>query len=214
MDPRESPEHAVMKAALGFQDITVDIPEGATLPQVEQTLGIAVEGYKRLYGGIERIKPIIGRIILAIEDRKLYRPTYKNMTEFLRVVVEGQMQFSHTAATDALRIARKFSTLSVEQYQTYGATRLLYAAQVTSDQDEGYKELLDESTRMTVEQFKEKVDIQRAEGRKAPSTVVLTMRVSPETKGEFESLLEASQQTPGDFMTALLFTFKTGRKPA
>lgn len=211
----QSPDQAVMKAALGFQEISVDIPTNATLSQVEETLSVAIEGYKRLANGIERIKPLIGRILFTIEQRKLFRPTYKNMTEFLSTVVEGQMKFSHTSATDALRIAKKFPTLTADQYQNYGATRLLYAAQVTSEAEEGYKELLDESTRMTTEEFKTVVDSQKQQkalDKPGVKTVVLTMRVLPEVKMQFDTLLASLDVPAGDLLTMLMHQFNTKKK--
>lgn len=189
----------------------MDIPTDATLGQVEETLGLAIKGYQRLYNGIETIKPLIGRILLTIEERKLFRPTYKNMTEFLAKVVEEQMKFSRTSATDALRIAKKFPSLTADEYKNYGATRLLYAAQVTSEAKEDYRTLLDESTRMTAEEFKSLVDSQAAQRRlekPGVKTVILTMRVPPETKLAFEQLLESTGQTAGDLLTVMVHGFK------
>lgn len=207
--PQETPEGAVVKAALGFQEITLDIPSGATLLDVQHTLGIAVEGYKRLENGLERIKPIIGRLLLHIQETKKFRPSFKNFSEWLDTVVVGEMGFGRSTAFDALRIARAFPTMSTDDYQNYGATRLLIAARYTDETHEDYRKVLDESTQMTTDQFADSIHTRLIEGKPPAQTVVLSMRVSPETKQRWDVRLEGSGVSPDEFMTALLYLFDT-----
>lgn len=203
----DTPENAVVKAALGFQDITLDIPSTATLIEVQKTLGIAVEGYKRLENGLERVKPLIGRILLHIQTAKLFRPTFKNFSEWLDTVVVGEMGFGRSTAFDALRIARAFPTMSTDDYQNYGATRLLIAARYTDETREDFRAVLDESTQMTTDQFADSIQHRLTEGKPPAQTVVLSLRVSPDNKQRWDVRLEASQLSTDDFVTAVLYAY-------
>lgn len=192
----------LMRASLGFQDIQLNIPEDATLSAIEKTLQLAITGYKRLAEASERLKPIIGRILLVVQERKLWKPDYKNFTEFLDKKVVDEMGLGRSNAFDALRIARAFPTMSNEEYQRYGASRLLEAAKITDEAQEDYKQVLQDASKMTVEEFKQKVKAQRPSTR--PVTFTVSVRVTPEVKGQWVALVEAFEGTPGELFSQMV----------
>lgn len=197
---------AMLKAAMGFRDVTVDIPANATLGDVEKTLALAISGYQRLVEASERLKPIIGRILLTVQERKLYRPDYKNITEFIMLKVVGQMGFGRSNAFESLKIARAFPHLTAIDYQRYGASRLLLASRVTDETDPEFRTLLDKSTQTTVDAFESEVKQihgEQVKTNKPPSTT-LTMRVLPEVKEQWNAMIEASGLTPNDLMQACM----------
>lgn len=192
----------LMRAAVGFQEIQLNIPDDAKLLDVEKTLQLAITGYKRLSEASERLKPIIGRILLVVQERKLWKPDYKNFTEFLDKKVVDEMGLGRSNAFDALRIARAFPTMSNEDYQRYGASRLLEAAKITDEAQEDYKQILQDASKMTVEEFKQKVKEQRPATR--PVTFTVSVRVTPEVKGMWTGLVEAFEGTPGDLFKQMI----------
>lgn len=196
----------ILKAALGFKDITVDIPMNATLLQVEDTLSLAITGYNKLRDASERLKPVIGRILLTVQDRKLFRPVYKNFTDYVMRKVVADMGFGRSNAFDSLKIARAFPHLTLEQYQNYGATRLLLAARVTNETDPDHMAFLDKSTQQTVDLMEQEVKGIAADQRSStrePSTTI-TMRVKPETREEWDAMVEASGLQPNDLLVACM----------
>lgn len=196
----------ILKAALGFKEITVDIPMNATLLQVEDTLALAITGYNKLRDASERLKPVIGRILLTVQDRKLFRPVYKNFTDYVMRKVVADMGFGRSNAFDSLKIARAFPHLTMEQYQNYGATRLLLAARVTNETDPEHMAFLDKSTQQTVDVMEQEVKGIAADQRSStrePSTTI-TMRVKPETREEWDSLVSASGLAPNDLLIACM----------
>ncbi len=207
----------LMKAALGFTDVTVEIPENATLAEVENTLQLAITGYRRLSEASERLKPIIGRILLTVQQRNLFKPDYKNFTQFLmdRVVVGMGLGRSH--AFDSLRIARAFPNMSTEEYSRYGASRLLLAAKLTDETKEGYKDVLKDLSKVTVEEGRAKVK------EMTPSTTAtsytISIRVSPEVKAEWIELMDSVEITPGELLAQMIQDTKanlqsyTSKKP-
>lgn len=206
-----------MKAALGFTEVSVNIPENATLAEVENTLQLAITGYRRLTEASERLKPIIGRILLTVQARNLFKPDYKNFTQFLmdRVVVGMGLGRSH--AFDSLRIARAFPNMSTEDYSRFGASRLLLAAKITDETKENYKDVLKELSKATVEEGRAKVK-ELTPGSTASSYTV-SIRVSPEVKADWTELMDAVEISPGELFAAAIKAVKadlskfTDKKP-
>lgn len=208
----------LMKAALGFTEVSVAIPENATLADVEKSLQLAINGYKRLSEASERLKPIIGRILLTVQERNLFKPEYKNFTAFLMDRVVIGMGLGRSNAFDSLRIARAFPTMSAEDYSRYGASRLLLAAKITDEKHPDYKDVLKQMSTLTVEEGKNKVKELRPSG--SQSSYTISIRVSPETKAEWVELSEAVDITPGELLGAMISAYKkefaggyTRRKP-
>lgn len=209
---------ALMQQALQAHDIRVDIPVEASLEQVQETLALAVTGYRRLSEASEKLKPIIGRILLTVEERRLFAPRYKNFTAFVRDFVMGELGFSRSSAFDSLKIARAFPSFTTEEYQRYGASRLLAAARVTNEQAPEYRTVLDESTRITVDAFLKHVKAMKPQRALTSRTVILAVRVPPELWQRWKELLEATQLAPPDLFGALLEGYKPkpaakGRRP-
>lgn len=196
---------SLMKAALGFTEISLDIPENATLNDVEKTLQLAINGYKRLSEASERLKPIIGRILITIQSRNLFKPEYKNFTAFLMDRVVMGMGLGRSTAFDSLRIARAFPTLTQEEYLRYGASRLLLAAKITDEQQPDYREVLKSTSVLSVEDLKNQ--IKESHGNES-TTFVVSIRVSKETKAEWNLLLESVETSPGDLFTDMVKMIK------
>lgn len=207
----------LMALVLGSTEINVDIPKDATLSQVETTLGMVISGYKRLSEAAERIKPIVGRILLTISTRRLYRPEYRNLTDYIERKVEGSPDsggfgLSRTNAFEALRIARAYPTMSVTEYEKYGASILLVSTPVTDQTDPRYKEILDDLSKLTVAQAKVKVREMRAlTGGDQPSqqgkSFVLSFRMPLEWKEPWESLLKETKLSPSELFQELIRSY-------
>lgn len=201
----------LMRASLGFQEISLNIPEDAKLVDILQTLSLAVQGYKRLSEASEQLKPIIGRILLTVQTRKLFKPEYKNFTAFVMEKVCGDMGLGRSNAFDSLRIARAFPTMSVDDYKKFGASRLLLASQVTSEDEPDYKDVLINASRQTVDEFALALKTAKANTQRTVTTTV-SIRVAPEVKGEWQALLEASDNTPGELFGAMLEAYSRTAK--
>lgn len=196
----------LMKASLGFQEISLDIPQDAKLVDIEQTLSLAISGYKRLSEASERLKPIIGRILLTVQERKLFRPEFKNFTAYVTSKVCGDMGLGRSNAFDALRIARAFPSMTAEDYQKYGATRLLLATQLTSEAEPNCKEILTSATRQTVDEFAAVVKANK-QANSARVTSTVSVRVSPEVKTAWQEMLEGSELTPGELLAEMITVY-------
>ncbi len=198
---------SLMALSIGSTSVDVNIPEGALLSQVEPSLKLAVTGYQHLAEAAERLKPIIGRILLVISNRRMFRPDYRNLTEYVEKKVVAEYGMSRTSAFEALRIARAFPTMTATEYQKYGASRLLLATQVTDETDPQAKVILDEATRMSVDDFSTKVsDIKQTTAPPA-KTFVVSVRLPLEWKQQWDNILVAADMTPGELFVLLMSNY-------
>lgn len=201
------PATELMRSALGFQEIDFKIPESATLPEVEKYLTTVIQGAKRLQDAYDRIRPMIGTLLRAIRDRKLYRPNYKNITEYITSRVQGEWGFSRSLAFNCMAEVEAFPTAD---RALYNSSVLQLAAQVTDESKPDHKEILDTLSKMTVPEARKAIaDIKKAQSGATPvqDTVMLAMRVIPDVKARWEGLLKTYDMSPSDLLTACMDDF-------
>lgn len=199
----------VMVAAIGRRDITLDIPTDATLEQVERDLSHVITGYETLGAASERLKPLIGRMLLEIQNRELFKPHFEFFTDFIDERVCKQMGFKRSTAFEALKIARKFPSLTAEEYEKRGASRLLLAAKHGLDESmPETKKTLDRWQKMTVDEVEREIkeEATSASDRAGEGEmIVLGLRVPVETSKLWKSLVTAVQNltTPDLFLACV-----------
>lgn len=196
----------LLRLALG-SELTLNIPEDAKMADVEQTLQVAITGYKRLSEASERLKPLIGRILYTVQSRRLYRPDYRNLTDYIERKVVVDMGLSRTNAFEALRIAKAFPSMTMEDYQKYGASRLLLASSITDEADPQAKQLLDDSTRQTVDEFQSHIRDLKSESVEPAKTFVLSIRLPLDWKPRWEDLIATVDLTPVELFLELMNSY-------
>ncbi len=191
-----------MALVVGEAEIDVNIPEDATLAQIEVTLSRTIDGYTRLEAARERLAPVIGRILLTVAQRKLWRPAWKNFTAYVKGVVEARMGFGRSKAFDALAIARAFPSLTAEQYGRYGATRLRLAAKITDEQEPAWQEVLDEALKVPVLTFG--ATVKQLHGTPTKETLILSLRLPKAVKGDWDAALLNSELSGPELLAAMV----------
>lgn len=192
----------LMHLVLGAVDVRVDFPEGTALSEMESTLGFAVKGYQRLQGAAEKLKPIIGRILLTVKNRKAWKGHYKNFTAFYTSKVIGELGLSKSVALEALKIASAFPSLTPAQYAHYGATRLLLAARVTDSSKTDYKAILDESVKQSIDEFRNTTARLYAESPARTNRArpfIISVRVDETTFAHWKSITEGREDVAAFF---------------
>ncbi len=197
----------LLALVLGGSKIEVNIPESATLAEVEHSMTLALEGYRMLSDALERIKPIIGRHLLHVAQHRLYRPEYKGITEYIEARMEAVLGFSRTNSFEALRIAKGTPTMTVEGYQKYGATRLLAAVSIADEKDPQFRELLDKSLTMTTKAFGEYVQGLKAKRDGEPEYFTASVRLPLAYRETWERLLGDLGLSPGDLVQELIRSY-------
>lgn len=191
---------ALMNEALGNVEISLNIPDTASLSQVEETLAIAVDGHQRLIAAAERLKPFIGRILLHIKSRSLFKPGCNTWTEY-KQSVSARYGISNTSLDESLQIAKAFPTMDPKEYIRVGASRLLQASRITDETKANYGEILNAAVQIPVAEFKDKVT-QTLQARRlgsaepgtdaGPTWVQVSIRVLPEIRDRWQAIMNAS----------------------
>lgn len=214
--PHSMDSLALMEAAMGgakVPEMSLHIPEDATLPQVEETLTVCIGGYKSLTEAAEKLKPFIGRLLLVIKTRTLFKPGFKDFTDYVDQVIVRKMGMSSTNAFEALRIARAFPNMDATAFARYGASRLLLATQATKEADPNHKAILEESLRMTVAEFKQNIlaakaqatgDAGAAVDTSVPMHVSVSIKCTPDLRDRWQALLNATGLSAEDLFSRLL----------
>lgn len=206
--PNQSEQQTdILRLVLGAEEVSVNVPEGATLAEVEKPLTTLINGYKRIADAEERIKPVIGRMLVVARDRNLFRPEYKNITDYIVRRIEGDLGMSRNSAFEAIRIATAFPSLSVADYQRYGATRLLAATKITDEKDPQYQAILDDSVRQSAAQFREKVKQIRDSKAEPPTTFVVTLHLPNDWAESWKTLLESTNLGASELVMELIRSY-------
>lgn len=194
--------------------LDMNVPEGATLAEVDHALGVAIGGYGRLTEAAERLKPIVGRFILVVRERALWEGKYKNFTDWLNKRVVGELSFSRSNALAALKIARAFPTLTEAQYAHYGASKLLKATEITDETKPDWKPTLEKFAKMTFPEVVAEVRELRGNTGDSGAEPSITIRVSEDDKLWYQAQVKTGIEPPALF-AALRKAYtesKAGRK--
>jgi len=147
----------ILAAAIQGRDIKLDIPANATLTEIESTLGPTIEVYNRIDTAKEKIKPLIGAMLLKVQEHNLFKPEYKNITDYVERYVVGKLGLGRTTAFEALRTAKAWPSLTTEKYMRYGSVRLLLATKMgITQQSADWEKTLDSFTRLSTEELRKK----------------------------------------------------------
>lgn len=180
----------------GAREISVNFPQDALMKDVDDALKIVVDEYKLFHGATEQLEPIIGRILLTIKERKLWKEHYRNFTDYMHRRVVGELKFGRSHAWDALKIASAFPSIKQEQFAKYGATNLLRASAVTDESDPRCKKILARAARETTDQFRETVAefAQKITKRSRQRPHVIAVRVDKTTFQHWKAIIKSQDQ--------------------
>lgn len=198
------------QSALRKQAITLNIPAGSTLAQVEAGLQHVINAVVDLNAATEMISPMIGKFLYYIDLHRLYRPDYKNITDYINRRVEAQFGLKATRAFEMKRVAAADPSLTEADIKRYGATRLLTASSITDASDTAHwKPLLEKSLTMTVTDFAAYAkDVKRARANGGDATaidsVVLSFRVPSALRDTWHALVDASGMSSVDLFTSIV----------
>lgn len=212
LDPRTVDTNALVSQVTGGVEISVNIPKDAKLPDVLHTLDTAIRGYQTLIGAAERLKPVIGRIIYEIQLKALYKPDYRNITDFIQKRVVDEMGLGRSTAFDALRVAKQFPTMTTEDYSRFGASRLLLAAKLdeTDLGTMGYPDhisVLHHSLEIGVAEFAE--EVKQTLASESDGLSALTLRVNKSTKTAWLKLVESTNMKPSRLLKLCMESYHT-----
>ena len=142
-------------SALLSQSAAIDlvIPLDINLDELWKALTVCVKTMKRLRESEARLKPLVGRILMVIEDHPdLYKDKgYRTFDDFMTRCIPEQLGIARGEAYHAKRIASRFSTsLSPDLAARLGFQKLARIARVTGDDDPKRDQWIDYATSHTL----------------------------------------------------------------
>lgn len=153
------PEPDLFRQALGAKDIKLEIKPDASKTDVLSTLDFAMQGYDRITGAANKLKPIIGKLLHSISMRKLYRPEYPTLRGYIEAAITAKYDLSPSWAFEAMAGAKLAPTLTNDQFKAIGAAKLQAIAKRRPKDPVIVAELISAASEAgTVQEFSAKLD--------------------------------------------------------
>lgn len=151
-----APQKQFMQALLSGRDIklTAQIPEDADFPRLLSELSLCCGVLQHFDHLGNAIKPIVGRILVLIQERGLYRPDYSTFEDFQRDKVERQFGMSRATLFKCKKVARAFPNLALSECQEIRSENLALAARFTDHTERGHAKVLAAAKSHSVEGFR------------------------------------------------------------
>lgn len=159
------------------------IPADATAEKLWDTLTICAQGYHLLQSRMDRLKPIIGKILLIFKDKPdLYTELgYRNFEEFRNKGVGEKLGLHRTTLWETQVIANDWPQLVAEpdRYTKIGRAKLNILSKYANGRDANAEALLKMASSMSTTEFRQYSE-QRGlitPGQCLPATIVINCDV-------------------------------------
>lgn len=209
----------LMTAALAGSEVSIDIPDTATLQDVEKYVGVCIEGQKRLTSASLMLSTRLGHLLVHIDAQNLYKPMFNSFSAYLEERIQKDFGYAAPTAWEAIRLVRKFPTADVS---AYSVSTVKLASQMTDETKPDFRDVLTKLSRMPILEGRKWVQEQK---RLAASTgtdsangpqsieplVSLTIRISKDFMSEFSSIADTYKWTHAELLRAALDAFRESK---
>lgn len=171
-------EQAVIRTLLDpSAQVEVLLPDNCGHDDLWRALTTCCKAVRVLQRTTLRIRPLIGRIVkIARNTPDFYKQRgYQTFEQFFTVGIQGHLGLSRTDAYEALRLAEKWPTLSQEEYEQIGPSKLAIASRFTDDSMPGHRKHLEAAKQMTITEFRAYAEEKRLinPGEATPAVIVI-----------------------------------------
>ena len=159
-----------------------------------------------------KLRLLVGRLVLIAAERKLYKPDFPTLKDFLADLT-SKYGVAVSTLFESYRIAKKLPFLTPEKYEALGPAALLGATRMIDDH--GPK------VRKAIEAAESPMALQEALGRlsstRGTGTIGIGLKVSPETEREWQQVQklyaeEAGSESPSEIFAWLVHSIIVGQK--
>ena len=154
-----SPEEKAIYRSLVDPNVSIDliIPKRIEPDRLLPQLHVAVKAINRLEATGTKLKVILGRILVAIQDNpSVYEGIkgVKTFDDFITVYVCEKLGLGRTNLYEAKRLAMAWPRLAAKDYDDLRTSKLLLLSQFTSQEEPGHKKYLEEARTKTVTELR------------------------------------------------------------
>jgi hypothetical protein len=138
-------EQALLEALIDPRSVvTAVIPESTPAKELFSNLELCCRAYLHLEKIQRKISPIIGRILLVLQENpdKYQSHGYSTFEDFLKRFIEQKMGYSRASAYQSMRLVRKFPGLTINKWLELGTERLQILSKYTQESDPSFPKYL------------------------------------------------------------------------
>jgi hypothetical protein len=175
------------------KSIALSITPSITQDELTGYFDIAGKAHKRLGDAISTLKPIIGQLLVTVQNRpEIWKSMgFRSFDDFLTNGATVMTKMSRPSLYECLRVAKAFPSLEIERYDKIGSGKMSVLVKVTSENNSNCEELLKaaENPEVTVNGLR---DIVAEKGLGEPAvlkTESLRIICDQAVKLEFEEML-------------------------
>jgi hypothetical protein len=145
--------HTLLDPANKIEVTINDELDGSTLVNY---LGICCKAVNYMRRTTDRIRPIIGRLLILISDHpSIYKDRgYPSFEQFLKGYVRDTYDLSRTDVFEAMKVCKAFPHMTLAQAEKIGSTKLSLVARVTNETAIGHQRWLKRAVELTADQLR------------------------------------------------------------
>lgn len=154
-------EQIILREALRpGADISVVIPDDASADELWRWLSICIRGTNMLEAKMRRLHPVIGRILLAFQNKpSLYKDLgYDTFTDFMEKGAYGVLGLSRSHAWLGKKVARDWPQLGPDRFARIGPKKIEILSKFSTGRSPNAELLLQAAERMKVPEFRQYVE--------------------------------------------------------
>lgn len=219
--PRSKEHFMIVNETIGARAFKLAVEVTDTTPdeQVTELLHSTCREFSTAGGTMARFQLVIGRLLVVIRDRKLFKANYKTFDRYMIAEVVDKYGISRATVWTGLQIAQAVPEISVEEATNLGVVKVRDIARAVRHEEAKFthpgdkQKLLDklvkQAPKLTVVEFRKQLESNNLlTPRTSPQRLnTIVLRGSPELVAQWETI--CGERDPIEVFQELL-----GRKGA
>lgn len=141
--------------------VALVVPADASPEKLWDTLGVCCRAMSKIREASNLIRPVIGRILVIMEDfpREYWESkNFKNFNDFMGRGVWEQFGFSRSEAYKVKKVINAMPSITLEQFGEIGVNKLAILSKVTKEGESTYGDWMAKARTDTVDQLRERTE--------------------------------------------------------
>jgi len=186
MNGLETNDRKILEALIRGRESAISDDGDKLLKQ----FSVAVRTAYLLKRGLSVLKPLIGKMLLQIRDKRLYeRYGYRSFNQFMSQGMPEVFGIPRSEAFGAKRIAERWPSLSLEEFAEIGPERMRLVSRVTQESDPNSRKIIEAVKKMKVEEVEQFIEEKFAVPRSSNHTATIIIRCTEEQKQQWQELV-------------------------
>lgn len=190
-------EHEILKTLLDPSvEIEVLLPTTIDGETLWRNLSICCQAMTKMKRMAERLRPIIGRMLLLVQNNpEFYKAQgFNTFEDFIARGVVKKLGLSRTDAYEAKRMAQRWPTLSAEDYSQIGSVKMtLLSRSLQESATSNHQEWLDKAKDLSVRELRTELVKADLISNGECQGAVIVINTTQEIKDAWEAFIETAE---------------------